>query len=123
MTGDEYQKAAGRTLIDAPDFDITPAELMIVWNAIGLAGEAGEVSELIKKAIFHRKGLDVEKLKKELGDVLWYVAALCSKTGLSLSDVMATNDAKLRARYPDGWNNALSHGQGEVAREEVKVAR
>ena len=119
MTGDEYQKAAARTLIDAPDFQIQPSEIMLVWNAIGLAGESGEVAELVKKAVFHRKGLDVEKLKKELGDVLWYVAALCSKTGLSLSDVMQANDAKLRARYPDGWDNTLSHAQGATAREEV----
>src|SRR5688572_16305182 len=121
MTGNDYQKAAARTLIAAPDFEIQPSEIMLVWNAIGLGGESGEVLELLKKSVFHRKPLDPEKLKKELGDVLWYVAAICTVAGLSLSEVMEENDAKLRARYPDGWNNAQSHQHGEAAREERAV--
>lgn len=108
MNANEYQALAGRTLIDRPDFNITDRDVMIVWNAVGLAGEAGEVADLIKKGVFHQHGLDVPKLKKELGDVLWYVAALCSKLDLDLDDVMASNIEKLKARYPEGYNSEAS---------------
>lgn len=103
MQANEYQRLAGRTLIAAPDFDISPDQVMIAWNAIGLSGEAGEVADLIKKGIFHQQGLDQEKLKKELGDVLWYVAALCTELGFSLEEVMSHNIDKLKARFPEGY--------------------
>lgn len=105
MNANDYQRFAGRTLIDRPDFQITDEQVMIVWNAIGLAGEAGEVADLIKKGIFRQHGLDRDKLIKELGDVCWYVAALCSKLDVSLGDVMERNIDKLRARYPDGYSS------------------
>jgi len=53
--------------------------------ALGLAGEAGEVVDLLKKSWGHGHPLDVEKLKKELGDALWYVVALALQFGLPIS--------------------------------------
>lgn len=104
MSPNEYQQLANRTLIDTPDFQITPEHVMIVWNALGLAGEAGEVSDLIKKGIFHQQGIDKEKIKKELGDVLWYLVALCTEFELTLDEVMHQNIDKLKARFPDGYS-------------------
>jgi NTP pyrophosphatase (non-canonical NTP hydrolase) len=115
MDANTYQEQAGRTLLDAPDFRISDKEVMVAWNALGLAGEAGEVADLIKKAIFHQQGVEVEKLKKELGDVLWYVAALCTHLEISLSDVMALNIEKLRARYPEGYSAARSTNRHGMA--------
>lgn len=111
---DTYQRLAARTLIDAPDAEYTPAEIMLIWNALGLAGEAGEVADTIKKAVFHRHGVNRDELIKELGDVLWYVAALCSKLDVSMSDVMDRNIAKLRQRYPDGYTSADSMARKDV---------
>ena len=108
MDANEYQRLAGRTLIDGPDAEYTGDEIMLVWNALGLAGEAGEVADTIKKAVFHRHALDSGELVKELGDVLWYVAALCTKLDVSLSDVMEGNIAKLHKRYPAGYSSAAS---------------
>lgn len=105
MDANQYQKMAGRTLIDKPDARYTDHEIMMVWNAIGLAGEAGEVADHIKKGVFHQHGIDRDKLVKELGDVLWYVAALCTTLGVSLSDVMEQNITKLLKRYPNGYNS------------------
>lgn len=82
MNADKYQRLAARTLIDKPDFDIRPEEEMLVWNALGLAGEAGEVADHIKKAVYHQQGIDREHLRKEIGDVCWYLAALCTKLDL-----------------------------------------
>lgn len=106
-----YQQLAARTLIKEPDFQITPEQVMISWNAIGLAGEAGEVAELVKKGIYHQQGIDTEKIEKELGDVLWYVAALCTKLGLSMEAVMERNIQKLMKRYPEGYCPKLTEEQ------------
>jgi NTP pyrophosphatase (non-canonical NTP hydrolase) len=109
-----YQEQAARTLIAHPDAEYTPEEIMFVWNALGLAGEAGEVADTIKKAVFHRHGLDREKLIKELGDVLWYLAAICTKLDVSLNLVMDRNIAKLRERYPEGYSSEASKARVDV---------
>lgn len=75
-------------------------------SALGLAGEAGEVVDLLKKHWHHGKALDRDALCKELGDVLWYVSDLASAFGLRLSDVAAANVRKLEARYPNGFTPA-----------------
>lgn len=79
---------------------------------LGIAGEAGEVADLLKKVIGHGHPIDVAKLVKELGDVLWYVAVLASVYGVLLSDVAAANRAKLMARYPDGFSTERSINRG-----------
>lgn len=73
--------------------------------AMGVAGEAGEVSEVVKKHLFHGKYTEEEfdeKLKSELGDVLWYLTRLADERGWSLEDLFASNVKKLSARYPQG---------------------
>lgn len=105
MTATEYQQLAARTLIPEPGFEIAGPEMMLIWNAIGLAGESGEVCDLIKKGILHQHGLDKDKLCKELGDVAWYLAGLCTVARLSLEDVFAQNIEKLKARYPNGYTS------------------
>lgn len=105
MTSNEYQLAAARTLIDSPGFEIPDRDMMLIWATLGLAGESGEVVEHIKKGILHEHGIDFEKLKLELGDVLWYVSAICTKAGFELSEVMELNINKLKKRYPNGFNS------------------
>lgn len=87
--------------------------------ALGLAGEAGEVCDLLKKHWGHLHPLDHEKLKKELGDVLWYVAALAVQFGLTLDEVALANVAKLTARYPKGHFDVAD----SIARVDVKPAQ
>ncbi len=84
--------------------EIPDKEMMLVWEALGLAGEAGEVANHVKKGIFHQHGIELEKLKNEIGDTLWYAAALCTTLGLDLSEIMQTNIKKLEMRYPNGFN-------------------
>lgn len=114
MTGNEYQEQAGRTLIDTPP-ELDGKMIMLLWNAIGVAGEAGEIAELAKKQIFHGHGLDVEKWKKEIGDVLWYLAACCTKLDITLEECMEHNIEKLKARYPDGWDASRSKVREGIA--------
>ena len=108
---DEYQNLAARTLIDAPSVAPTDAEVMLVWNALGAAGEAGEIADLVKKAVFHRHDLGRDKLVEEIGDCLWYLAALCTGLGVPLSEAMARNIEKLRRRYPAGYSAEASRNR------------
>lgn len=104
MDTEEYQKLARTTLLQHPDFQIKDKEVMISWFALGLTGEAGEVADLVKKGIYHRQGLDHEKLKKELGDVMWYLSALADHLGMSLAEIMQANIEKLKVRFPEGYD-------------------
>ena len=74
----------------------------ILYAAIGMCGEAGEVSELIKKYAYHGHTIDTEHLARELGDVLWYVSYMAHLFGYPLGKIMAMNQEKLAKRYPDG---------------------
>lgn len=84
-------------------------------KALGLAGETGEVLEKIKKMIRDKNGVfsptpeDITKLKKELGDVLWYLSALAFYNGIDLDDVATTNLNKLEDRKERG----KIHGSGD----------
>lgn len=77
-------------------------------GAMGLSGEAGEVTDYLKKVIFHQHPMEIEKLKSELGDVLWYIAYIAEASGLSLQEILNANLDKLRKRYPDGWSEQRS---------------
>ena len=102
MTLDDYQRLAARTM--GPR---TP-EQQLANVALGLAGEAGEVADTLKKHLFHARPLDREAVVKELGDCLWYVAAMATAIGASLDEVGATNIEKLRRRYPEGFSEERS---------------
>jgi len=75
---------------------------------LGLAGESGEVADIIKKEIGHGHPADPERIAKELGDVLWYIAVLADKYDYNLSDIATMNIDKLKARYPDGFASERS---------------
>lgn len=109
MTGKEYQKLAMRTNDEKADNRLAVGfgEVSIggLLNGIlGLTGEAGEVADLVKKWIFHEKGIDLTHLQKELGDVMWYIAMICHTCGLDMDQVMEQNIGKLKVRYPEGFD-------------------
>ncbi|EKE20945.1 MAG: hypothetical protein ACD_7C00420G0005 [uncultured bacterium] len=103
MDFNEYQKESRKTAL-YPDVDNN-----FIYPTLGLAGEAGEVAEKIKKVIRDKKGVvdseTREMIKKELGDVLWYVAQLATELNLSLDDVASGNIQKLFSRMERGKLN------------------
>ena len=101
-----YQKLADSTSGAHDSLDRNEARLAIA--GLGLAGEAGEVADEIKKVIGHGHKLDEDKLIKEIGDVLWYAAEMCSALGVSLDYVAKKNIEKLKARYPEGFSRERS---------------
>lgn len=76
--------------------------LDVIYAAMGMCGEAGEASELVKKYAYHGHAIDTEHLARELGDVLWYVSYMAHLFGYPLGKIMAMNQEKLAKRYPDG---------------------
>lgn len=121
MTGNEYQQLAMRTndglnttrLTNAISNCHTITIAQLINGVLGLTGEAGEVSDLVKKGIFHEKGIDLEHLKKECGDCAWYLAMICDACGFTLDDVMQTNIDKLKARYPQGFDTYRANNRAE----------
>ena len=98
MTFTEFQHYARRT--SAAPF---PERERPMVQALGLCGESGEVAELVKKASWHGRPVDLDKMADELGDCLWYLSDLATHYGLSLEDIAAGNIEKLRLRYPNGF--------------------
>ena len=90
MTLAEYQNFAKQNLRPGCDE---------VVFALGLGGETGEVLEILKKARRDLAVPDIPHIKEELGDVLWYVANLCTVFGLTLEEVIDGNVHKLCERY------------------------
>jgi len=81
-----------------------PTERMLT-AAVGLSAEAGEFTEIVKKILFQGKPVNDENLfhlKRELGDVMWYVMQACMGLNVSLEEVIEMNVDKLKARYPGG---------------------
>ena len=105
---DTYQKASRRT------WSLIHTDHPIVYPTLGLANEAGEVAGKIKKIFRDKDGVigDAERdaLKGELGDVLWYLAQICTELGLSLDEVAAANLEKLASRQARG----TLYGEGDT---------
>ena len=87
--------------LDREDF---PTERLLT-AAVGMSAEAGEFTEVIKKMIFQGKPVNEENLfhlKRELGDIMWYVAQACMGLNVSFNEIVEMNVEKLQARYPGG---------------------
>ena len=109
MDFNEYKKLAMRTKKPWDD-----KSLEMAYCALGLTGEAGEVAEMIKKHLSGSKPIDIEKLKKELGDVLWYIACSADYFDLDMDEIAQINIDKLHARHGESWSGYGNRtGQGE----------
>lgn len=73
----------------------------IIHACFGMAGETGEVVDIVKKSVFYGKELDRTKVLEEIGDNLWYVNLLIRELGSTWEEVFEMNIKKLSARYPD----------------------
>lgn len=112
MNFDKYAELAMRTLSLDSSRD---HDSMLATTALGLAGESGEINEMIKKYFFHGEGHDIDpkKFAKELGDILWYVACGCKTIGISMGEVAHMNITKLKNRYPEKFEANLSLNKNE----------
>ena len=103
MTGNEYQRLAMTTLNPA-----LSKKDVLINGVMGLCGESGEAIDIVKKHLHQGHELDKEKLIKELGDIAWYLAEAAYALDVDLDEVLEKNIAKLKARYPEGFDTEKS---------------
>lgn len=110
MTGNEYQKQAARTI------NRQLSSMEVTFHALhGMAAEIGEIHSLYQKT-YQGHEMDEEHEKKELGDMLWFIAEYCTAKGWELEEIMQMNIDKLKARFPDGFDpeRSLHRKEGDV---------
>jgi NTP pyrophosphatase (non-canonical NTP hydrolase) len=110
MTMNEYQALAARTINE----DLFDDERC--YHALhGMVGEIGELHSMYQK-IFQGHKIDREHAKKELGDLLWFIAEYCTAHGWDLGEIAQMNIDKLKARYPEGFEveRSLNRVEGDV---------
>ena len=80
-----------------------------------MASEVGELHSLYQK-VYQGHEFDGEHAKKEVGDILWFIAEYCTAMGWQLEDVMEMNIEKLKARYPKGFEaeRSLNRVEGDI---------
>lgn len=106
-----YQEAATKTFKEHQPLNPHQARLLD-WT-VGLSGEVGEVSELVKHYVFHKEQTNPIELAKEIGDVLWYLSAICATTGIPLEACADLNIAKLQHRHGGNYSHSTSAGRHE----------
>lgn len=110
MKANEYQKLASRTM----NFDMI--DVQQEHHALhGMVGEIGELHSLYQK-IYQGHEFNEEHAKKELGDLLWFVAEYCTARGWELEEIMQMNIDKLKARFPEGFEveKSLHRQEGDI---------
>lgn len=88
----------------------------LITAALGICAEGGEFTEIVKKAVFQGKPLDSDAqyhMKRELGDIMWYIAQACMALDITLEEVIDENIKKLESRYPDGFEVFRSENRKE----------
>lgn len=95
LSFNEYQEAARETAI-------YPEQYRVNYPILGLIGEAGEIANKYKKVLRDKNETILKDLPSELGDVLWYIANICSDLGINLSDIAEQNIVKLVDRQQRG---------------------
>jgi len=91
---------------------ISPERL--ITAAMGICAEGGEFTEVVKKCVFQGKPMDehtLYHLKRELGDIMWYIAQGCIALEIPLEDIIWMNIEKLEARYPNGFEQFRSENR------------
>lgn len=121
----DYETAAARTFRpeDAQAKTLTPQQTTLLLGAMGMAGEAGEFLDHVKKHLFHDQELTEErvaKMKAELGDILWYHFTSCSGMGTTMSEMAQGNIDKLLARHPNGVDFSY-HDKQVKANEKAAI--
>lgn len=110
MTGNEYQELAARTINKGLTFEEQK------FHALhGMVGEIGEIHSIYQK-MYQGHAFEVDHVKKEFGDLLWFIAEYCTAKGWSLDDIMRMNIDKLKERYPDGFKaeQSLHRKAGDI---------
>lgn len=95
---------------------MTPPQLDMIHAIVGLTGEVGELTDALKKHFIYNKGLDLENVMEELGDIEFYLEMLRARFGFSREAVLEHNIDKLKERYPDGYTDEAAQERADKAK-------
>ena len=100
----QFEKMTLALVKDGEDIkrELTPEQASLLHMGCGVSTEANELLDAIKKHTIYQKPLDVENVKEELGDLLFYMSNLMQSVGLSFEEVLQHNIDKLSVRYSSG---------------------
>lgn len=111
MTPNEYQKLAYRTAPSNYSEVLMPSDKTaceVIHAKLGIDSESGELADAIKKCLIYKQPMDLENIKEECGDLLWYIALLLTATGFDMEECMQVNIDKLKIRYPEKFTEKLA---------------
>lgn len=110
MNGNQYQMLARRTINKNLN-----GNQMKLHALHGMVGEIGEIHSIYQKE-YQGHTVDSDHLRKEVGDLLWFIAEYCTAWGWNLDDIMQLNIDKLRSRFPEGFSEerSLHRKEGDV---------
>ena len=100
------------------DFTLTPQQCELLHAAIGIAGEAGELLDAVRKHVFDGQPLDRENVIEELGDIDFYLTAARLAAKTDLGEVLTYNQAKLTKRYESGYSDKAAQERADKAGAE-----
>lgn len=109
MTPDKFIKGALKTEscnYERAKLKIANIKTIRLLHALlGINTENGELQDNLKKFLFYGKDLDVNNIKEELGDLLWYIALACDNLNITFEELMLMNHNKLKARYGEKFSD------------------
>jgi NTP pyrophosphatase (non-canonical NTP hydrolase) len=88
-----------------PTTELDGADMELLHCALGLAGEAGEFVDAVKKYLIYNQPIDMDNMDEEAGDLLFYIQMYCNLTQSSIEDLLENNTVKLNKRYPTGYSD------------------
>jgi NTP pyrophosphatase (non-canonical NTP hydrolase) len=86
---------------------------------VGLAGEVGELAQLLERWVYYGQSLPIPDVEEEVGDCLWYLALLCTAVGIPMERAMEGNLAKLKARFPHKFTEEAAANRDPVAERKA----
>jgi NTP pyrophosphatase (non-canonical NTP hydrolase) len=99
---------------------LTPTQAHLLHMAVGVSGEAGELLDAVKKHCVYQKQIDLDNIKEEAGDILFYLTGLLNELDMSLEECINANTEKLSRRYASGsYSNEAAIARADKV-EEVK---
>lgn len=124
MIASHFQREAERTEHTEEQYltilnNLTVKDLRLNHHAIGAATEAGELADIAKKRIYYGTPIDITHVIEELGDLMWYVSGMCNALDLNLEVIMAANNSKLKARYPDKFDPHYANNRDLEKEREI----
>lgn len=118
MTDQEYMELTSRTCKYFPEgMNLSSDQADLLHAILGISGEAGELVDGFKKHLIYGKPIDVDNLREEAGDILWYMALLFRSIGVDFEIIMEQNIAKLQKRYPDRYTDEAAIARADKAGE------